>query len=82
MSLISYSKYYSPKSDLCQDIFRITEFQGDYLYEINVLLEKKCIQKNMSFYCHTLAKCVEKLYYSECKWLKVGTNCIKVGESG
>ena len=31
---------------------------------------------------HTLAKCGEKLYYSECKWLKVGTNCIKVGESG
>lgn len=81
MSLISYSKHYSPKSDLCQDIFRITEFQCDYLYEINVLWEKM-YTKNMPFYCHTLAKCGEKLYYSECKWLKVGTNCIKVGESG
>ena len=45
MSLISYSKHYSPKSDLCQDIFRITEFQCDYLYEINVLWEKMYTKK-------------------------------------
>ena len=41
----SYLKEYSPKSDLCQDIFRITEFQCDYLYEINVLWEKMYTKK-------------------------------------
>ena len=59
----------------------VSKFNGGYLYEKYVLFEKN-VYKNMYFYCHTLAKCGEKLYDNECKWLKVGTNCIKMVESG